>query len=77
LVVAQVRWLSRFTFKESLAVGVGMISRGEVALITASIGLQAGLIHQSLFSLVILMALVTTILTPLLLRLVYPGTRSR
>jgi Kef-type K+ transport system membrane component KefB len=65
--------LSRFNFKESLTVGVGMISRGEVALITAAIGLQAGLINQSLFSLVILMALVTTIITPLLLRMIYPS----
>ena len=48
-----------------------MVSRGEVALITATIGLQAGLITPSLFSAVILIALVTTLVTPLLLKLVY------
>ncbi len=56
---------------EALTVGVGMISRGEVALITATIGLQAGLIDASLFSMVIMITLVTTLVTPLLLKLVY------
>ncbi len=57
-----------------------MISRGEVALITATIGLQAGLIHQSLFSIVILISFITTLITPLLLKLLYlfqpPGPTS-
>jgi Kef-type K+ transport system membrane component KefB len=61
----------RFKPLEALTVGVGMISRGEVALITATIGLQAGLIGASLFSIVILIALITTLVTPLLLKLVY------
>jgi predicted Kef-type K+ transport protein len=56
---------------EALTVGVGMISRGEVALITATIGLQAGIISTSLYSVVILITLVTTLVTPLLLKLVY------
>ncbi len=63
--------LCRFQPQEALTVGVGMVSRGEVALITATIGLQAGLITPSLFSVVILIALVTTLVTPLLLKLVY------
>ncbi len=61
----------RFQPLEALKVGVGMISRGEVALITATIGLQAGLVDASLFSIVILIALITTLVTPLLLKLVY------
>jgi Kef-type K+ transport system membrane component KefB len=64
-------WLCRFTPLESLTVGVGMISRGEVALITATIGLQAKLITPLLFSVVILISLVTTLVTPVLLKLVY------
>jgi Kef-type K+ transport system membrane component KefB len=64
-------WLCRFTPLEALTVGVGMISRGEVALITATIGLQAKLITPTLFSIVILISLVTTLVTPLLLKLVY------
>ncbi len=63
--------LCRFKPLEALTVGVGMISRGEVALITATIGLQAHLIDASLFSIVILVSLVTTLVTPLLLKLVY------
>jgi Kef-type K+ transport system membrane component KefB len=61
----------RFKPLEALTVGVGMISRGEVALITATIGLQARLIDASLFSIVILISLITTLVTPLLLKLVY------
>lgn len=63
--------MCRFNAREALTVGVGMVSRGEVALITASIGLQTGLITSSLFSIVILISLVTTLITPLLLKLVY------
>src|SRR5437016_3306328 len=63
--------LCRFRPMEALTVGVGMISRGEVALITATIGLQAGLINNSLFSIVVMITLVTTLVTPVLLKLVY------
>jgi Kef-type K+ transport system membrane component KefB len=63
--------LCRFNAHEALTVGIGMISRGEVALIMGSIGLQAGLITPSLFSIVILISLATTLITPLLLKLVY------
>ena len=61
----------RFKPLEALTVGVGMISRGEVALITATIGLRAGLVDASLFSIVILISLLTTLVTPLLLKLVF------
>src|SRR6266480_679648 len=63
-------FLCRFRPIEALTVGVGMISRGEVALITATIGLQAGLINNSLFSVVVLITLITTLVTPVLLKLV-------
>ncbi len=63
--------LCDFRLPEALTVGVGMVSRGEVALITASIGLQSGLISSSLFSVVILITLVTTMITPALLKLTY------
>jgi len=64
-------FICRFKLYESVTVGVGMISRGEVALITATIGLQAHLIGQSLFSIVILISFITTLITPLLLKLLY------
>jgi len=64
-------FVCRFSAGEALTVGVGMISRGEVALITATIGLQAGLINSSVFSIVVLISLATTLVTPLLLKFVY------
>lgn len=64
--------LGGFTWPESLRVGVGMISRGEVGLIIAALGLQAGLIEDRGFAVIVIMVLVTTLLTPPLLRLVFP-----
>lgn len=61
----------RFNPHDAITVGVGMISRGEVALITATIGLQARLLTPALFSIVILITLVTTLITPVLLNLLY------
>jgi Kef-type K+ transport system membrane component KefB len=61
-----------FTSQEALRVGVGMISRGEVGLIVAGVGLASGVISPEIFSMMVLMVLVTTMVTPLLLRLVFP-----
>jgi Kef-type K+ transport system membrane component KefB len=49
-------------------VGFGMISRGEVALVIAGAGLSAGLLDKSLFSILIVVTLATTLITPPLLR---------
>ena len=63
--------------RESVMVGVGMSGRGAVELIVAGIALEAGLflqpsptpvLIQSLFSAIVIMALVTTILAPIFLR---------
>jgi Kef-type K+ transport system membrane component KefB len=61
-----------FTTKESVRVGAGMISRGEVGLIVAGYGLANGLIGQQVFSASVIMVLVTTMVTPPLLRLTFP-----
>lgn len=61
-----------FTTKESVRVGLGMISRGEVGLIVAGYGLSHGLIGQDVFSASVIMVLATTMVTPPLLRLVFP-----
>jgi Kef-type K+ transport system membrane component KefB len=50
--------------KEASVVGVGMVPRGEVGMIVASIGLRMGLISSDLYSIVIFMVIVTTLLTP-------------
>ena len=63
--------LCRFNFNDSLKIGVGMMTRGEVALITAQKGLSAGLITSDYFTAVILMILVSSILAPVLLKLLY------
>lgn len=49
---------------------VGMISRGEVALIVAQKGEQAGLISPTLFPAIVLVVIVTTLITPILLKAV-------
>jgi Kef-type K+ transport system membrane component KefB len=62
--------LCGFTNHEALSVGIGMVSRGEVALIVAQKGAQAGLIDEALFPAIVLVVIVTTLVTPVLLKLV-------
>ncbi|EUJ35971.1 cation:proton antiporter [Brochothrix campestris] len=57
-----------FDTRGSLIIGAAMISRGEVALITASLGLSAGLISQSYFTPIIVAVIITTLVTPPLLK---------
>ena len=61
-------WLGKFTLRESLQLGIGMVSRGEVGLIVATIGLQEGYLNETLFSAIVGMVLVTTLVTPPMLR---------
>lgn len=63
--------MMKFTNRESLQIGVGMISRGEVALIVANKGLPLGLINAVYFGPIIIMVVVTTIITPILLKFVF------
>ena len=56
-----------FNARGSLRVGMGMLPRGEVALIIAGVGLSNNLIEQDLFSVSIFMTLVTTLIAPILL----------
>ncbi|MHC4221974.1 MAG: cation:proton antiporter [Planctomycetota bacterium] len=74
-------WLGH-SKREAVIVGVGMSGRGAVELIVAGVALEAGLFLQpspvptivdSLFSAIVIMALVTTVLTPILLRYLMPG----
>lgn len=53
--------------KSALIVGVGMVPRGEVGIIVASIGLTSGVLDNSLFSVVVAMSLITTLISPALL----------
>lgn len=55
--------------KESVQVGMGMISRGEVALIVASKGSSLGLMSSALFGPVVIVVIVTTIVAPIVLKI--------
>ena len=65
--------LCGYSNQDALRIGVGMISRGEVALIVANNGIAAGLMKDEFFGPVVLMVIATTILTPILLKVVYHG----
>ncbi len=60
-----------FRGKSVLQIGVGMVSRGEVALIVAEKGRQLGLVDEAMFAPVVLVVIVTTLLTPILLKFVF------
>lgn len=60
-----------------LAVGIGMLPRGEVGLIFAAIGKSLGVINDALFSAVVLMVIVTTLIAPPLLKLALPKAGLR
>ena len=57
-----------------MKIGVGMMTRGEVALIVAQKGLSVGLIDSQYFSCVIVLIIVSSILTPILLKYLYSKT---
>lgn len=67
--------LCGYTKAESLRIGVGMISRGEVALIVANKGIATGLMNTIFLVPLVLMVVGTTVVTPILLRLVYPKNK--
>ena len=69
--------LAGFDTKASIRVGAGMISRGEVGLIVAGHGLTNGLIDRDVFSASVVMVLVTTMVTPPLLKATFPARRGR
>ena len=65
--------LCGFTDRESVQVGVGMVCRGEVALIVANRGLSMGVLSAAMMTPVVITVVGGTILTPILLKLVFRG----
>lgn len=61
----------KFNFSDSVKIGVGMMTRGEVALIVAQKGLAAGLLTADYFTAVILLIIVSSITTPVILKMLY------
>lgn len=65
-----------FTNRESLQLGVGMVSRGEVGLIVAAFALTEKLITNDVFAIIVFMVIVATLVTPPLLRYSFNAERE-
>ena len=63
--------ICRFSWADSLKVGVGMMTRGEVALIVAQKGLDIGVVDPVYFTAVILLIVVSSVATPLVLKVLF------
>ena len=68
--------ICKFSTKDSVRIGIGMISRGEVALIIASKGEAVGLMNQTYFAPIIIVVVITTIITPILLKFAYKSKKG-
>jgi len=62
--------------RKSLIVGVGMVPRGEVGIIVASLGKQAGVFNETIYALIIAMSLITSIIAPPILKLLLKREKS-
>lgn len=56
--------LAGFEWRSSLGVGAAMVSRGEVALIIAAMGLESNMLSSDMFAVIVVVVLITTIVTP-------------
>lgn len=65
--------LSGFSLKDSLRVGIGMMPRAEIALVIAAIGIKAGIATADLLAMTVLIVLVTTLVTPTLVKQAFKG----
>ena len=68
--------LTGFNRMDSLRLGIGMVSRGEVGLIVASFAVSQGLLSHENFSIVIFMVIIATLVTPPMLRAVYSNNQE-
>ena len=68
--------ICKYTNAQSLQIGIGMISRGEVALIVAQKGYQNGMLDDTLFAAIVFVVIITTLITPILLKLSMKGPTS-
>ena len=64
--------ICKFTNRESLQIGFGMIPRGEVSFIVASKGIALGYLSSIMYPSIIIVVLITVLITPLLLKAAYP-----
>jgi len=68
--------LFRFSNKDCLKVGVGMMTRGEVALIVSQKGLSVGLMSATYFTPVILLIIISSLVTPIALKALFAGEKT-
>jgi Kef-type K+ transport system membrane component KefB len=68
--------MAGFDRRSALAIGAGMVARGEVGLIVATIGQDRGLIGPELFTAMVLLSLITTLVTPPMLKAIFRAARS-
>ena len=66
-----------FGMKDSLKIGVGMIARGEVALIVAQKGVESGLVPAVYLSAVIALVIVSSLLAPILLKVLFKSDAAK
>ena len=59
---------ARYGMRSALIIGVGMAPRGEVGIIVATLGLQAGVFSNQLYGIIIAMSLLTSVITPPVLK---------
>lgn len=64
-------WICRFTKEDALKIGVGMMNRGEVALIVSQKGLAVDLMNAAYFPAIILLIIVSAVVTPIALKVLY------
>ncbi len=68
---------AKFSLKDSFKIGVGMIARGEVALIVMEKGINGGLITQEYIAIVVMLVLVSSLIAPILLKLLYRNDNKK
>ena len=69
--------LMKFSWNDSLKIGIGMMTRGEVALIVAQKGFDAGLLSPKFFTCVIILIIISSVITPIFLKLIYEKDKKK
>ena len=69
--------MTRFNFRDSSAIGVGMMARAEVVIVTAKTGIDVGIIpnDQPVMPFILILIIVSSLLTPILLKLIYKNKK--
>ena len=67
--------IGKFKMRDSLKVGVGMMARAEVLIVTAQTGVDAHLVSSSIIPFTLILILVTSFLTPILLKILYKNEK--